>query len=85
MNFNEKLTAFLEDTGNVILLFKAIWYGTYVLVGLFCLAIVFFMFGLQALAYFTLGIIIVGGLVVIYLLVGQNLLQTILKLIRRSG
>ncbi len=84
MNFNEKLKAFLEDTGNVILLFKAIWYGSYVLVGLFCLAVVFFMFGLETLAYFTLGILIAGGLVVIYLLVGQNLLQALLKLIRRS-
>lgn len=67
-----------RDNGDAVFLFKIVWYASNVILALFCLLVVYFLFGLQALAYFLVGIAIVACLAIAYLAT-RKLYGTILK------
>ena len=80
----EKLAALWATPSGVVLIFWAIILLSDLIIALFCLAIVGFLFGLEALAYFSVGILIVIGLVAAYFIIGKNFIGGLLKLIGKS-
>ena len=67
-----------DPPGRAVSAFKVIWYASNVAIGLFCLAVFYFLFGLETFMYFLLGLAIAGGLYVAYWLLKG-------KAVRRRG
>ncbi len=84
MGIRKKLTALWETPSGVVLLFWAIILLSDVIIALICLALIGFLAGLEALAYFSLGILIVIGLAVVYLFVTKKLIKGLLDLFGKS-
>ncbi len=70
----------METPSGRALLFWSIILLSDFAIALICLAIVGILFGLDALAYFSLGILIVIGVVVAYLFVSKKLIGGLLEL-----
>ncbi len=80
---HEKLADLWETPSGRALLFWSIILLSDLVIALICIALVGFLFGLYALAYFSVGIIIVIGIAVAYFVIGKKFVGGLLKLFRK--